>query len=303
MAQGQVVQKASFTRRFVSTMKGSWKVSVNVPGFSAKPSTSSLDTSRKNDVEDLTVTFTRTDAPIGQFTQGFVTLTGPTTVRLPVALRPVAVAAPAEVEGSGTTGEAEVEITPGFTGELEINEAGLAEADTTEGTVEGTDTGFFDDYCVTVSETGKALRANLDALPTGSGDYLDLYAYVLDGDCATGDIVDYAAVAATGSGDESFTLAEPEAGSYIISVEMFEPPAGENSVDYVLDIFNVDATTTLGDFHAEPNPVPVIAGQPTSFDAVWSGLDEDRRYLGVLQYEGALGPTYVTVDTAGNPAP
>ena len=52
----------------------------------------------------VTFTFTRTDAPLGQFSTGFVTLTGPPTVRLPVALRPVSVKAPATVRGTGADG-------------------------------------------------------------------------------------------------------------------------------------------------------------------------------------------------------
>ena len=302
MAQGQVAGAVSFTRQFRSSMKGTWKVSAKVPGFSLSASRNKVVSTRKGDVEDVTFTFTRTDAPIGSFAKGFVWLSGPTTVRMPVALRPVSVSAPREVEGEGTTGSEEVEIVPGFTGNLAVDEFGLAETVRSEGTVVDTEDGYYADYCVTVTDDTEVLRADLDALADGTGDYLDLYVYSLDGDCATGELDAIVGQAATGSGDERFTWADPPAGSYIVSAELFEVPPGETSVDFVLDIFAVGSATDLGDFAAVPNPVPVVAGQPTSFDAVWSGLEADSRYMGVLEYEGASGPTYVMVDT-GEPAP
>ena len=36
MAQGQVTSQTSFTREFRATMKGTWKVSVHVPGFRSR---------------------------------------------------------------------------------------------------------------------------------------------------------------------------------------------------------------------------------------------------------------------------
>jgi hypothetical protein len=42
----------------------------------------------------------------------------------------------------------------------------------------------------------------------------------------------------------------------------------------------------------------VTNNQSTSFAATWTGLDADARYLGVLEYAGALAPTFVSVDTA-----
>lgn len=297
MAQGQVAGSATFTRQFRSTMKGAWKVRINVPGFEATTSSKRVVSDRRGDVEDLTITFTRTDAPIGAFATGYVRLAGPTKLRLPVALRPVSVEAPAEVQGEGTTGSAAVDIVPGFTGDLVVEEFGLAEATRAEDTVEATSAGYYVDYCVTVTDDTKVLRGELDALVDGNGDYLDLYVYSVEGDCATGSLDQQIADAATGSGDETFTWADPPAGSYVLSVELFEPPAGESSVDFIFDVFDVNSSTVLGGFAAQPNPVPVIAGQETSFDAVWSGLDADSRYLGVFEYEGAIGPTYVSVDT------
>ena len=120
MAQGQVTSATSFTRTFTSAMKGTWTVSIDVPGFDATSSASTLTAKRVGDIESLTFDFTRTTAPLGEFTKGWVTLSGPTRVRMPVALRPVSVKAPATVEGTGTTGQVTVPITAGFTGDLPV---------------------------------------------------------------------------------------------------------------------------------------------------------------------------------------
>ena len=69
---------------------------------------------------------TRTDAPLAQWAKGFVTLTGPTTVRMPVALRPVSVAAPAEVSAEVADGSVGIDATAGFDGDLVLTTAGKA---------------------------------------------------------------------------------------------------------------------------------------------------------------------------------
>jgi len=142
-------------------------------------------------------------------------------------------------------------------------------------------------------------RADLDAANDAAD--LDLYAYkVTDATCATAEYL--AALSATGSADESFTLADPEPGFYVLLVDGYAAAPGDTSIDYVLDSYDVNETTTLGDLAVDPNPVPVVAGGTTTFNAVWSGLAPGGKYLGVLEYEGALRPTYLNVITP-EPAP
>ncbi|MFL6132488.1 MAG: hypothetical protein ACJ72A_06790, partial [Nocardioidaceae bacterium] len=99
---------------------------------------------------------------------------------------------------------------------------------------------------------------------------------------------------ATGSADESVTLTAPPAGKYLVVIDGFAAAPGESSIAYRYDEFLVGATG-LGGLTAQPNPVTVTQGQPTRFDAVWNGLDGGR-YLGLLEYDGALAPTYLYVD-------
>lgn len=294
MARSEVAGPVSFTRQFVSTRKGVWDVTVKVPGFEADTNRAKIVAQRARDIQDLRVTFTRTTAPLNEYATGFVILRGPTTVRMPVALKPVAVAAPAEVEGSGVAGSATVDITPGFTGTLPVEVSGLAKAETASDSVDTGDSHYF---CVQLGSATKALRVDLDSVPNDAD--LDLFIYEMAGDCSSAAVA-YLGTSATGSADETVTAENPAAGYYIIEVNGYAAAPGESTTPYVLDAFVIDDSATAGGLTVTPNPVPVVAGEDTSYEASWSGLDVDSRYLGLLEYDGA-SPTYISVDTVASP--
>ncbi len=100
---------------------------------------------------------------------------------------------------------------------------------------------------------------------------------------------------ATGSADELVTLTAPKAATYLVQVDGYAAATGESGIGYRYDRYLITPTTTSGGFTAEPNPVTVTQGASTTFKAVWSGLTPGR-YLGALEYDGALAPTFVTVD-------
>ncbi|MBL0747761.1 S8 family serine peptidase [Nocardioides baculatus] len=289
MAKGQVTSSVTIKRTFTALKAGTWSVAATVPGFDVKIDKPTI-TLAKDASATVTYTFTRTDALLGKFSTGFATLTpagGGNVVRLPVALRPVAVAAPAEVKGTGAAGSAKVDITAGFTGDLDVTTSGLAKAVTNAGTLA---VGAAYTEKVTIAAGTKFARFDVDA--TNDGADLDLYVYRLN---AAGQPVALAGQSATGSADERVTLTNPTAADYLVEVDGYAAASGESGIAYRYDRYVVTGATTLGGFAADPNPVPVVQGQPTSFNAVWSGLDPAARYLGVLEYEGALAPTFVTV--------
>jgi subtilisin family serine protease len=289
LAQGQVTSATSFTRTFTSSMVGTWKVAISVPGFSAKSSASKLVAKRPGDIEDLTFDFTRTTAPLGEFTMGWVTLTGPTTVRIPVALRPVSVKAPASVEGTGVSGSVEVPITAGYTGELAVDPTGLAKADVISNDVAVAD---FNLECVTIGEDSELARFDLDAADDTSD--LDTFVYSA-ASCDPATVQAQVGTSATGSADESVTLEDPAAGTYIIEVDGFAAGDDGTPMAYDLRTYDLGPAATLGNLTVTPNPVPVVDQQETSFDVAWSGLDPDGWYLGMLEYDGALTPTMVEI--------
>ncbi|MGA9749600.1 MAG: hypothetical protein WBQ50_19270, partial [Nocardioides sp.] len=203
-------------------------------------------------------------------------------------------------EGTGTTGAVDVPLTAGFTGNLAVEVTGLAKAQSFAGTstdirASADDSQFF---CVQVAAGSRAARFVLDAANDAAD--MDLYVYSAD-DAACESLTDVAGESATGSADERVTLEAPAAGFYLVEVDPFSPAPGEPTLSWRLDFFDVAAGNQSGGFAASPNPVPVVENRGTSFQATWSGLEPDARYLGVLDYDGSLAPTYVGVDTAVTP--
>ena len=290
LAQGQVTSSTSFDRTFTSDRVGTWTVSVSVPGFAATPSATKLVAKRPGDIETLTFDFTRTTAPLGEFSMGWVTLTGPTTVRLPVALRPVSVKAPASIQGTGTEGSVTVPVTAGYTGDLVVNPSGLAKAQTVDNSVAVDD---FNLECVEIGADSRLARFDLDAADDAAD--LDMFVYYSPTSCDPDTLVAQVGQSATGSADESVTVTAPDEGFYVIEVDGFAAGGTGSPMDYQLRSYDLGPAATLGNLTVTPNPVPVVDQQETSFDVSWSGLDPDSSYLGMLEYDGALAPTMVEI--------
>ena len=286
IAQGQVAASTTITRTFTGLRTGTWNVDVDLPGFDVVADKQTVRIAKVGERVPVTITFTRTTAPLAQFAKGFVTLTGPTTVRMPVALRPVSVKAPTSVSGTGADGRATIDITAGYSGDLDVVPSGLAKATTVQASLAATETLERD---VTVPGGTKVARFVADA----GNDAADLDLYVYRYNAAGTQLEALVGQSATGSADEMVTLAAPRAAKYLVVVEGYAAAPGESAIATTYDEYLVGATG-LGSFHADPDPVPVVQGETTSYDAVWSGL-EPGRYLGMMEYTGALSPTYVTV--------
>ncbi|HEX4976951.1 MAG TPA: S8 family serine peptidase [Nocardioides sp.] len=294
LAEGEVAGRTSFRREFLAARAGTWRVSVHVPGFSAT-SARRLVADGRGDRRTLRFDFERTTAPLGRFAHGYVVLDGPTRVRLPVALRPVSVDAPDEVRGSGTEGTLPLSLTAGRTGTVAVDAAGLVPATTRTGVVE-TVRGDYDDelyYCFFVGEGSRAAR--FDVEPDDDRRDLDLMVIPVDDTCReqTGTEL----LSAGPSPDERVTLLDPAPGWYVAAVDPV-PTETEGPLGWRLDVYDVHPELETGTFTVDPEPVPVVAGRATTVQVRWSGLQPGARHLGMLTYEGALSPTFVTVDPA-----
>lgn len=291
MAEGALTGTTSFSRTFRAAMKGQWKVSSNVPGFSVKLSRNGVRSDRVNDLTKLRFTFTRTTAPLGEWTKGWVKLTGPTAVRLPVALRPVAVEAPASISGTGVDGSITVPITAGYSGSLQVTPEGLTPATTTANDVPEGDANV---ECVTAGPGTDLGRFELDAADDTAD--LDMYVYSATScDPATATAV--VGEAATGSADEVLNVTDLPAGIYLVEVDGFSAGSAGSPIDYELNYYGVGATPGVGGLTATPNPVPVTSNKPTSFELSWTGLAPATRYFGQLSYAGTDDTTLVSVVT------
>ncbi|RYC11026.1 S8 family serine peptidase [Nocardioides zhouii] len=286
IAQGQVAATPTITRTFTGLRTGTWKVAANVPGYAVTTDKPSVAITSVGQEVPVAFTFTRTDAPLSQYAKGFITLTGPTTVRMPVALRPVPLRSPATVAGTGADGRVAIAVTPGYSGTLDIAPSGLAKATTVQQSLAVGESLTRD---VTIAAGTKVARFVADAANNAAD--LDLTVYRLN---AAGQPVAIAGQSATGAADETVTLTNPVAANYRVVVDGYDAAPGETTIGTTYDQYLLDGTATLGGFKAEPDPLTVEQGKATSYDAVWSGLTTGR-YLGLMEYNTSPTPTYVTV--------
>ncbi|MBZ5735973.1 S8 family serine peptidase [Nocardioides sp. TRM66260-LWL] len=295
-AEGEGTGPIVFTRTFSAQRAGTWDVSSRVRGFSLRTSPTRIVSKRKGDLVTVRFTFTRTTARLGQYARGYVSLTGPTALRLPVALRPVSVAAPRGVSGTSDAtgaGSTTVDVTPGVTGDLALDVAGFARADTTTASVAEGKSAV---TCLTVPAGARLAR--LDLAATDADADLDLAVYAAPSCDATPTAL--VGQSAGPTGDERVDLLAPDAGTYLVEVAGYAAGASGSPIPYRLDQYVVDGTSTQGGLAATPNPLPVTTGTPTSYDLTWSGLTPGR-YLGLVDYEGAVSPTIVATEVSAAP--
>ncbi|WP_194410235.1 S8 family serine peptidase [Microbacterium cremeum] len=279
------------TRSVTSTQAGTFTAAIDVPGIDAVVEPSTLTFGAAGETKEFTVTFSKTDAAVEEWATGFLTWTsGATAVRSPIAIFPVTAAAPADVEGNGAEGSIEIEITPGLSGELPLNLAGLAPEQVL---INGTETtGAADDgytyELVEVTEGTELARFALDSSDdTGSDLDLSVYRVVGPEDWRYYQVWQ----SASASADESVQLTAPTPGYYLIEAHVYSYTAP----------FTWTATSAvvtpggLGSLTATPNPLPVTESVPTQYTLSWSGL-EAGSYLGVVRYGDSQVRTVVSVD-------
>ncbi len=133
LAGSQTVKRAATS---VGSQSETYSVSVQgLAGITVAPSATSF-TAAPGSTTNWTVTFTRTSAALNTYTTGFITWTGDKghVVRMPVVIRPVALAAPAEVTANTSTSTS-WQVKTGYVGTLAATMRGLVPATTTPYTV------------------------------------------------------------------------------------------------------------------------------------------------------------------------
>lgn len=296
---GSLTASQTITRTVTSTQAGTFTSSVQgLAGIDTVVEPSTLTFGAAGEAKTFTVTFTRTDAPLDEFTTGSLTWTsGETAVRSPVAVQPVAILAPDSVEGEGVTGSVPVEVTPGFTGDIPLTTTGLSAgellADPTGTETEHSGSGSTGDgaeYLVTVPEGTALARFDLDALDETSD--LDLFVYQLN---AAGNPITLWQ-SATASGDERVDIPAPDAATYRVVVDVF------NAEDGVA--WDLTATSVLeggAPLVLDPEVLSGVQGVPVTYTASWADLAPRTTYLGLVSYGDTGAFTVVQVKT-GEPA-
>ena len=243
----------------------------------------------------FTVTFTTTTAPLNAYVGGQLTWSdGKHNVRSPMVVRPVALAAPAQVTGTG--GEIKYPITFGYTGTFSATARGLVAATTEERTVVDDPT---DGACslttpnaqihnVTIPAGTTYARFSLfDAFTDGEDD-LDLCVFL--GATSVGS-------SGSGTSAEEVNLLNPAAGAYKVVVQGW----GTDGPDAKYTLFHWLLGSTAAGNMTVAAPASATLGATENVSLTFSGLTPATKYLGSVAYAGSAtplpNPTIVRVDT------
>ena len=246
----------------------------------------------------FTAAFTRTTAALSSYTGGQLTWSdGVHAVRIPMVVRPVALAAPASVSGTG--GPISYNVKFGYNGTFTATPRGLIPAATSTGSVTtdpagtfapvpGPSTASFD--VVVPAGTTYARFALFDASsPPGSD--LDLYVYRVN---TSGDPT-LVGSSTGGTATEEVNLVNPTAATYRVWVHGFAVPTPGSFTLFTWVLGGADA----GNMTVSA-PAAAVLGTSGTINLGFSGLSSGTKYLGSVAYGGVAGmpnPTIVRVDT------
>jgi hypothetical protein len=266
-----------------------------LPGVEVTVSPSSLSL-LKGETKSFTVTFRRTSAALNTYVGGYLTWSdGNHSVRSPLVVRPVALAAPTQVSGTGDPINYNVKF--GYDGAFTATPRGLIPATLTAGSV-GDDPGdsFVPGGPGTVSfpivipaGTTYARYSLFDSDVTPGTD-LDLYIY--QGATLVG-------VSGSGTSQEeiNFTFATPLGGNVPLTlwVHGFAVSGTANFTVYSWTLGTADAGNM-----SVAAPASATTGGSGTVTLSFTGLAPATRYLGSVAYGApadTTAPTIVRVDT------
>jgi len=277
---------------------GTYEVSVDAPaGIDVTVDPASL-TLGKGESESYSVTFTGNASVVANaWTFGSLTWSdGSHNVTSPISLYPVAIAAPAEVSGSGTDGSLSFDVTFGYTGDYTAGAHGLEPALMTEGYVEDDPGDSFSPsgpgvtlHMVNVPADSAYARFSLFDAYTDGNDDLDLYVYYPNGA--------YAGGSGSGTSAEQVDVAFPMAGDYYVFVHGW----GTDGPDANYTLFSWAVPATPGSTNMMLTaPTAATLGATETITVDWAGLDPDTKYLGAVSHSDAsdlLGLTLIGIST------
>lgn len=246
---------------------------------------------------EFTVKITRKTAALNAYTGGQLTWSGGgKDVRIPVVVRPVALAAPAEKSGTGSP--ISYDVAFGYTGDFSAEARGLVPAEVTEGTVTQDPDQTFDPsdktgmvaIPVTIPAGTTHQRYALFDADVSPGSDLDLYVY--QGSTLVGS-------SGAGGSDEqvNFSFANPSTAPIDLTVYVHGWGVAGDSSPFKLHDWSVPATNA-GNMTVTA-PAAATLGEAGQVTLEFSGLAEGEKYLGSVAYGGVAGmpsPTIVSVN-------
>jgi subtilisin family serine protease len=282
----------------VADRKITWVAAVDQPrGFTVRVSPRVV---RLDPGESATVTLEITNvyAPVDEWRFGSLTWRGAGyKVRSPIAVKGVALAAPAEVTGSGAEGGLSFDLQFGYSGDYTAAAHGLVSQVGVSGTVDQDPDQTFDPADPTgttaheITVAGDAhLRLELstaDLTPPDDAIDIDLYLYNSAGE--------EVASSTAGGTDEHIDLSLPADDTYTLFVHGWQTLGGP--VDYTLRTWQVPLAAGTGPLEIVSAPDEAVSAGTGTVEVAWSGLGTGT-HLGAVSHtgpDGLLGVTLVTV--------
>ncbi|MEU4290282.1 S8 family serine peptidase [Kribbella sp. NPDC026596] len=245
------------------------------------------------------VTFENAGAPLEQYSFGKLTWkSNRHAVSSTLAIKPLTVKAPVQVNGTGTAGSVQVPITAGYSGTLSTTSVGLTPATINDAPLKNPGGVSFPTTNPQVNDHVAKFTVNVPAgtkyarFSTFDADYpagtdLDVFVYK-SGTTAL------LASSTGGSAEEEANLPAPAGGSYDVYVDLYAGAAEQTVKLDHWELQNPESNLT-----ATPASQTVQVAAQTNVTASWTGLTAGTRYLGQLRYtDGAdgSGSTIVRVD-------
>ncbi len=289
IAIGDMAGNQTVTRRLTNVSGAPVTVSAAITGMvgmsaTVTPATLTL---QPGETKAFTVAFANVSAVPGNYTGGQLTWSGGAVkVRSPIVVRPVALAAPAQVSGSYS-------VTFGYNGPFSATARGLVPAALTSGTVSDDPT---DSSCSLESPNAQKIAVQVPADTTYARFSL------FDTDVSAGADIDLCVfagttlVGASGSGTsaEEVNLSNPTAGSYTVVVQGWGV-AGSSPFKLHTWLLGSAAAGNM----TVTAPANAVVSQIGQIGISTSGLAAGTKYLGSVVYGGTTGlpaPTIVRID-------
>ncbi|TDD25032.1 S8 family peptidase [Kribbella turkmenica] len=291
VAQLAGTQTVTRTVTSVAKERVSYRPRIVAPaGYDVTVSPSRI-TLRAGETATYKVTITnKGSAPVGQWRFGSLTWqSGSYEVRSPIAVAASAFDAPAQVDGTGTSGSASFAVKFGYTGPYDAEAHGLVARTDTPGSVGQDPDQTFDpnDTAGTTAhqftaDGAKYLRWRL----THPNPVVDLDVYVYN---SAGQEV---ASSTNGSTDELVELRLPANDTYTVYVHGWQTLGVTQ--DYTLGSWNVPPATG-GSLAITSEPEDAVIGESGTVSTAWSGLAAGQEYFGVVAHNRDSEPLGLTV--------
>jgi hypothetical protein len=303
IAIGDLAGIQTVTRKVTSVFGQAESYTASVSGLAGiNAVVSPIGSVAPGQTKTFTVAFTQVTAAVNAYLGGQLTLTGNKghTVRIPIVIRPVALAAPREVSGTG--GPISYDVTFGYTGPFTATPRGLIAPDITAGTVQDDPS---DGSCTLVTTNTPAHFVNVPVTIPAGTTYTRFSLF--DSDVAPGADIDLCVFSGTtlvgtsGSGtsaeEVNFTFATPTAAAIPLTV-VVHGWGVPGSSPFKLHKWYL-GTADAGNMSVDA-PASATLGTSGTIDLTFSGLAAGTRYLGSVAYGGTAGlpnPTIVRVTT------